>query len=270
VFRALQNFVGLRRARTCVTGAAPIPPKVFSFFRTIGVPLIEMYGQTETSGGILAHRLTDVRVGTVGEPLGAAELEVAPDGELLVRGPMVFEGYYKDQARTAETIVNGWLRTGDVVEVIAGHVRIVDRKKDVIITSGGKNLSPTEIESALKASPFIKEAIVIGDRRRYVAALIQIDFENVAKWAETRGLAFTTFKSLVEMPEVIALINGEVDAANAGLAPVEQVKRFHLLTKELDHDDDEVTATMKIRRANIESKFAAEIEALYSSRDLAA
>jgi long-chain acyl-CoA synthetase len=140
----------------------------------------------------------------------------------------------------------------------------------VIITSGGKNLSPSLIENAAKASPFIKECIVIGDTRKYVTALIQIDFDNVGKWAEQRGLAFTTFRSLVEHPAVFRLISQEIDNANDGLAPVEQVKRFHLLTKELDHDDGEVTATMKVRRASIRAKFAAEIEALYAPQSTAA
>jgi long-chain acyl-CoA synthetase len=150
------------------------------------------------------------------------------------------------------------------------QVRIIDRKKDVIITSGGKNLSPSEIENAVKASPYIKECIVIGDARKYVTALIQIDSENVAKWAEQQGLAFTTFRSLAENSAVVKLIDGEVREANEGLAPVEQVKKFTLLTKELDHDDGEVTATMKVRRASITSKFAAEIEALYRERETAA
>jgi len=270
VFRALLNFIGLRRSRICISGAAPIPPKVFRFFRILGVPLIELYGQTETSGGILGHRPDDVRTGTVGVPVPNAELTVAEDGELLVRGPMVFEGYYKNPAATQATIVDGWLHTGDVVTLVDGHFKIVDRKKDVIITSGGKNLSPSEIENAMKASPFIKECVVVGDGRKYVAALIQIDYENVGKWAEQKDIPFTTFRSLAEHPAVVGLIASEVEAANQGLAQVEQVKRFHLLTKELDHDDDEVTATMKIRRSNIYKKYEAEIAALYAEREMVA
>jgi long-chain acyl-CoA synthetase len=266
VFRALQNFVGLRRAEVCVTGAAPIPPKVFQFFRTMGLPLIEVYGQTESAGGITGHPLDKVQLGTVGAPNVGAEIRLAEDGELLVRGGMVFAGYYKAPDLTAQTVEDGWLHTGDVAEWREGQVKIVDRKKDVIITSGGKNLSPSEIENAAKASPYIKECIVIGDKRKYVAALVQIDFENVGKWAEQRRIAFTTFRSLAEHPAVGALIAEEVEAANAGLAPVEQIKKFHLLTKELDHDDGEVTATMKVRRASISEKFQAEIEALYADK----
>jgi long-chain acyl-CoA synthetase len=270
VFRPLQNFVGLRRTAMCVTGAAPIPPKVFMFFRTMGLPLIEVYGQTESSGGVTGQLADDVRLGTVGPPVDGAEVRIAPDGEVLVRGGQVFAGYYKDPELTRKTVIDGWLHTGDIAEWCDGHVKIVDRKKDVIITSGGKNLSPSQIENAVKASPFIRECIVIGDARRYVTALIQIDFENVGKWAEQRGLAFTTFRSLAEHPAVFRLISQEVDDANDGLAPVEQVKRFHLLTKELDHDDGEVTATMKVRRASVQTKFAAEIEALYAPQSTAA
>jgi long-chain acyl-CoA synthetase len=270
VFRALQNFIGLRRARVCVTGAAPIPAKIFVFFRTMGVPLIEVYGQTESAGGITGHPIDDVRLGTVGAANQGVELKIAPDGELLVRGDMVFAGYYKDPELTRATIVDGWLQTGDVGVMRDGHVKIVDRKKDVIITSGGKNLSPSEIENAVKASPFVKECIVIGEGRKFVTALIQVDYDNVGKWAEQKKIAFTTFRTLAENHAVRQLISEEIETANAGLAPVEQIKRFYLLTKELDHDDGEVTATMKVRRANIYSKFGTEIENLYRDRTTAA
>ena len=270
VFRALQNFAGVRRCNVCATGAAPIPPKVFTFFRTMGVPLIEIYGQTESAGGVTGHPQTNVILGTVGEVNPGAEVKIADDGEILIRGGMVFAGYYKAPELTAQTVIDGWLHTGDVGVMREGQVRIIDRKKDVIITSGGKNLSPSEIENAVKASPYIKECIVIGDGRKYVTALIQIDYENAAKWAEQKGLAFTTFRSLAENPAVVKLIDEEVREANEGLAPVEQVKKFTLLTKELDHDDGEVTATMKVRRASITQKFAAEIEALYRERETAA
>lgn len=269
VFRALQNFVGLRRCKVCVTGAAPIPPKVFQFFRTMGLPLIEVYGQTESAGGVTGHPLDKVQLGTVGAPNPGVEIKLGADGEVLVRGGMVFAGYYKAPELTAQTVVDGWLHTGDVAEWRDGQVKIVDRKKDVIITSGGKNLSPSEIENAAKASPFIKECIVIGDKRKYVVALIQIDYENAGKWAEQKGIAFTTFRSLAENPAVRAMIGAEVAKANESLAPVEQIKRFHLLTKELDHDDGEVTATMKVRRASIYAKFEAEIEGLYREREVA-
>jgi long-chain acyl-CoA synthetase len=205
------------------------------------------------------------------DPATGQEVPRGQQGELWTRSFMVMKGYYKMPEASATAIdADGWLHTGDIAEWCDGHVKIVDRKKDVIITSGGKNLSPSLIENAMKASPFVKECIVIGDARRYVTALIQIDFENVGKWAEQKGLAFTTFRSLAEHPAVFRLISQEVEKANEALAPVEQVKRFHLLAKELDHDDGEVTATMKVRRANIYTKFAAEIEALYAPQSTAA
>lgn len=263
VFRALQNYIGLRRVRVALTGAAPISPTLLHFFRTLGVPLVEVYGMTESSGMVLGQRLDDVRFGTVGQAVLGAQMRLSDQGELQVKGPVVFKGYYKNPEATASTIVDGWLHTGDVVELQDGHHRIVDRIKDIMITAGGKNLTPSSIENTMKASPFIKECVIIGEARKYVAALIQIDYETTAQWAELRSIAFTTFKSLVECAEVRELIQQEVDKGNATLAQVAQIRRFHLLTKELDHDDGEVTATMKVRRASIYKTYAAEIEALY-------
>lgn len=264
VFRALQNFVGLRRARLVLTGAAPISPKIVQYFRTIGLPLIEVYGATETSGVALAQRLDRLEPGSVGVPIPNAEVRIGEQGELQMRGETVFAGYYRNPEATAQAMRDGWLHTGDVVSQTDGQFRIVDRLKDIMITAGGKNLSPSEIENTMKSSPFIKECIVIGERRKFVSALIQIDAEIVGKWAEEQGLAYTTYRSLVENPRVVALIDSEVRAHNASLAQVAQVRKFHLLTKELDHDDDEVTATMKVRRANIFKKYDPEIEALYA------
>ena len=178
----------------------------------------------------------------------------------------MFAGYYKNPEATAAAIRDGWLHTGDVVTEIDGDVKIVDRLKDVMITSGGKNLTPSEIENCMKASPYIKECIVIGDGRHFVSALIQIDFETVGKWAERERLAFTNFRSLAEHPAVRDLISQQVDAGNARLAQVAQVRKFHLLAKELDHDDGEVTATMKVRRSSIYKAYEIEIEAMYGSR----
>ena len=263
VFRALQNFIGLRRAKVALTGAAPISPLIVRFFRTLGVPLIEVYGLTETSGMVTGQRLDALLPGAVGPAVQGAEVEIGPDGELLVRGEMVFEGYYRNEEATRASIRDGWLHTGDVARIEAGQVKIVDRLKDIMITAGGKNLSPSEIENTVKSSAFIKECIVIAEGRRYPAALIQIDAETVGKWAEENRVPFTNYKSLAENQQVRELIDDEVERANRQLAPVAQIKKFHLLTKELDHDDDEVTATMKVRRANIYRKYAAEIESLY-------
>ena len=264
MLRALQNFVGLRKVRFCFSAAAKVSPEVLRFFHDLGIRVKEGYGMTETTGLSFIHMDDDIRMGTVGKPIAGIEFAIAPDGELLKRGAPVFVGYYKNEEATRQTIIDGWLHTGDIAEMDQhGHVSIVDRKKDIIITSGGKNIAPSEIENALKVSPYIKEAIVIGEGRNFIAALIQIDFDNVGKWATDNHLAYTNFKNLAQNPEVTRLIQAEVDRVNAQFARVENVRKFLLLTKELDHDDDELTATMKVRRANIYQKFATEIEQVY-------
>ncbi|TWG39628.1 long-chain acyl-CoA synthetase [Acidovorax delafieldii] len=263
VFRALQNFIGLRNAHVALTGAAPIPPDVVRFFRVLGVPLIEVYGLTESTGMVTGHRLDHVVVGTVGVPTQGVEHRIADNGELQLRGDMVFAGYYKNPEATASSIVDGWLHTGDVVRESQGQIQIVDRLKDIMITAGGKNLTPSEIENTMKGSPFIKECIIVAEARKFVGALVMIDYETVGKWAEARRIPFTHFRSLVEHPEVRGLIDAEINQGNQRLAQVSQIRKFHLLTKELDHDDGEVTATMKVRRASIYKTYAAEIEALY-------
>ncbi len=263
ILRALQNFIGLREVRVALTGAAPIAPDVVRFFRTLGVPLIEVYGLTESSGMVTGHRLDDVVIGTVGPVTEGVEYRIADNGEFQIRGDMVFAGYYKSPEATAESIVDGWLHTGDVVREEAGQIRIVDRLKDIMITAGGKNITPSEIENTMKASPFIKECIIVADARKFVSALVMIDYETVGKWAEARRLAFTHFRSLVETPQVQQLIDEEIARGNAKLAQVAQIRKLHLLTKELDHDDGEVTATMKVRRASIYKAYADEIELMY-------
>lgn len=263
IFRALQNFIGLRNAHVALTGAAPIPPDVVRFFRVLGVPLIEVYGLTESTGMVTGHRLDHVVVGTVGVPTLGVEHRIADNGELQLRGDMVFAGYYKNPEATASSIVNGWLHTGDVVREEQGQIKIVDRLKDIMITAGGKNLTPSEIENTMKGSPFIKECIIVAEARKFVGALVMIDYETVGKWAEARRIPFTHYRSLVEHPEVRGLIDAEINQGNQRLAQVSQIRKFHLLTKELDHDDGEVTATMKVRRASIYKTYAAEIEALY-------
>ena len=264
VFRALQNYVGLRRCHIALTGAAPISSGILEFFRTIGVPLVEVYGQTESTGVATAQPLEDIRLGTVGRAVTGVEAILGEHDEILLKGGSMFQGYYKNDEATAKTLRDGWLHTGDVGEWQGDQLRIVDRLKDIMITAGGKNLSPTEIENTIKASPYIKECIVIGEARKYVSALIQIDFETVAKWAEQERVAYTTFRSLAEHEQVNALVQEEVNRGNDQLPQVAQVKRFHLLTKELDHDDDEVTATMKVRRSKIYEKYTEVIESLYA------
>jgi long-chain acyl-CoA synthetase len=271
VLRALNNFIGLRECRLALSGAAPIAPDMLRFFRALGVPIREGYGMTETAGVVTVQRSAASPVGTVGAAVPGVELRIAEDGELLVRGPTVFKGYYRNEAATAEAIdAQGWLHTGDVALTVPGpegdEIRIVDRKKDIMITAGGKNITPSEIENALKFSAYLKEAIVVADRRPFVAALIQIDFDTVGKWAEEEGLAYTHFRSLAEHPRVRDLVQAEVDRANARMPQVQQVRKFHLLVKELDHDDGEVTATLKVKRSSISQKYEAEIEAMYGGR----
>ncbi len=264
ILRALQNFIGLRRVKVALTGAAPIPPDVVRFFRTLGVPLVEVYGLTESSGMVTGHRPDDVVVGTVGPPTLGVEHRVAENGELLLRGDMVFAGYYKNDEATAQSLRDGWLHTGDVVrQEPNGHLRIVDRLKDIMITAGGKNLTPSEIENTMKGSPYIKECVIVAEGRKFVGALIQIDYETVGKWAEAQRIPFTNFRSLTEHAEVLKLIGDEVARGNGKLAQVSHIRRFHLLAKELDHDDGDVTATMKVRRSAIYRSYAAEIERLY-------
>jgi long-chain acyl-CoA synthetase len=207
-----------------------------------------------------------IRIGTVGKPLPEVELRVADDGEIVVRSPGVFKGYFRDDDATAETIdPDGWLHTGDVGELDAdGYLTITDRKKDIIITAGGKNISPSEIENKLKVSPYVREAIVIGDRRKYVSALIGIELDTVADWAGRRGVTFTTYGDLASKEQVRELIGGWVEQVNGELAQVEQVKRFTLLRKELDHEDGQLTATQKVKRAAISDEFSDEVEALYT------
>ncbi len=268
VMRSLQNYIGMRRCRVAYSAGAPIAPEVLRFFRRLGVPVRELYGLTESSGALTLQRSNASPIGSVGTPYPGIELALADDGEILVRGDVVFRGYFKNAAATAEAIDGeGWLHTGDVGRWIDGpdgpELKIVDRKKDIMITAGGKNITPSEIENALRASLFIKEAIVIADRRRFVAALIQIDFDSVSSWVEQRGLAYTNFRSLAELPAVRELVQHEVDLANAPMPQVQQVRKFHLLTKELDHDDGEVTATMKVRRKSVSERYADVIEGLY-------
>ncbi|MCD6150301.1 MAG: AMP-binding protein, partial [Deltaproteobacteria bacterium] len=261
----LQNYIGLRRARFCFSAAAKVSPKVLRFFHNIGIRVKEGYGMTECTGLSFIHMGDDIKLGTVGKALDIIEFKLSPEGELLKRGESIFIGYYKNEEATKNIIVDGWLHTGDIAALDEdGHIKIVDRKKDIIITSGGKNIAPSEIENSLTTSLFIKEAIVIGEGRNYLAALLQIDFDNVGKWAIDKNIPFTNFKNLSGLPEVNELIKAEVEIVNQQFARVENIRRFKLLTKELDHDDDEMTATMKVRRSNIYNKFADDIESLYS------
>ncbi len=268
LFRHLKKELGLMRTRLALSGAAPIAPEVLKYFHSLGIPVVEGWGMTEETGIGTVNRPGDIRLGTVGKPIPGVAIKIAEDGEILLKCNHVFVGYWKDPEATARTVQDGWLYTGDVGELDEeGRLKITDRKKEIIITSGGKNIAPSEIENRLKCSPYINEAVVIGDGRKYLTALIQIEYDNVAKWAQERGIAYTTFKSLAQNPQVVELIQGEVEGANKEFAQVETIKKFRLLHKELDHDDDELTATLKLRRKTVYKKFADVIEEMYRSRE---
>jgi long-chain acyl-CoA synthetase len=265
LYRPLRAKLGMSRVEGVLSGAAPIAPQVLEFFWTIGVPVREGYGQTENTAQGTITPAHDVRLGMVGRPVAGTELKIADDGEILTRGPGTFLGYFKDPDATAATIdAEGWLHTGDVGVLDAdGFLKITDRKKDIIITAGGKNISPSEIENKLKVSPFVREAIVIGDQRKYLTALIGIELDTVGSWAQHQRIGFTTYADLSSKEEVVALIGGWVNEVNAELAQVETIKRYALLPKELDQEDGEVTATQKVKRKAIEAEFATLIEEMY-------
>jgi len=264
VFRPLRNRLGLLQVRECVSGAAPLSKDIMKFFHSIGLMVKEAYGSTECTGVFSMPVGDDIEIGTTGKPIPGWEYKIASDGEILMKGPGVFTGYFRDEEATRQAKRDGWLYSGDIGEFDEkGNLKITDRKKEILITASGKNIAPSEIENRLKFSPFIKEAIIIGDRRPYLTALIQIDFDNVADWAQRQEIPFTTFKSLSRDPEVYKLIRGEVDKANKEMSRIESIKKFVLLEKELDRDDDELTATMKVRREMIEKKYGGLIESLY-------
>ncbi len=266
VYRSLKKKLGMQRCEQAISGSAPIAPEVLKFFMALGIPIYEGWGMTETTAVGTVNSDGEIRLGTIGKPIEDVEIELADDGEILVRSPGIFKGYFKNPEATAETIQpDGWMHTGDVAEWTEdGFLRIVDRKKDIIITAGGKNISPSEIENKLKISPFIKEAMVIGDRRKFLTALIGIEFDTVANWALRKDITFTTYRDLSEKPEVIQLIQRAVDEANEHFARVETVKKFVLIPKELDHEEGELTATQKIKRRVLSDQFSEMIEGMYA------
>ena len=265
LFRALRNSMGLLNGRIFVSGAAPMSQELMRVYHGIGIPVRECFGMTECTGISVIPQGNDFRAGQVGQAIPGIEIELAPDGEIMLKGDSVFKGYYGSPEQTADAFDGeGWLMTGDVGEFTdEGQLKIVDRKKDLIINAYGKNIAPSEIENKLKFSSFIKEGIVVGDGRKYLSALIQLELDNVSDWAQENRIAYTTYKSLAENTEVKKLIQGEVDGVNEQLARVEKIRKFTILTKELDQDDDEVTATMKVRRSAVEKKFTQIIDAMY-------
>jgi long-chain acyl-CoA synthetase len=267
VFRALQERIGLRRCWHAGSGAAPIAPEVLEFFTGIGVPVYELYGMTENAAVATGNFPGRMVLGTVGEPYPDIGFRLDEEtGEIQTKHPGVFAGYWNRPEQTAATFTeDGWLMTGDVGEWVGGsHVRIIDRIKDIIITAGGKNISPSEIENSLKTSPYVKEAMVIGDRRKFLSALIGIELDTVGDWALRRNIPYTTYRDLSEKPEVLELIQGVVNETNEKFARVESIREFRMIPKELDHEDGELTATQKIKRSAMEDAFGGLIEEMYA------
>jgi long-chain acyl-CoA synthetase len=259
----LKRQLGLERIRYAVCGAAPASPELFDYYNALGVPLREGYGQTESTGIIAIQRPDRPRRGYVGEPIPDLAVKIAEDGEVLVKGPNVFKGYFKDPELTAATIVDGWLHTGDVGAMDDGFLKILDRKKDIIITAGGKNITPAFIENKLKFSSYIQDAVVIGDRRKFITALILIDEDNVTKYAQDERVPFTTFADLTQNPEILKLIDAEVSKVNKTLSKVETIKKFALMPRRFYEEDGDVTPTKKVKRRFLEKRYADMIESLY-------
>lgn len=268
-FRALKDRIGMRKLRAAGSGAAPIAPDILQFFFGIGVPIYEIYGMTENSAVATSNRRGRVKIGTVGEPQDGTELKLDEEtGEILTRHPANFVGYWQKDDATRETLTeDGWLRTGDMGEWVDGtYVRIVDRIKDIIITAGGKNISPSEIENALKSSPYVKEAVIVGDKQPYLTALIGIELDTVANYAQKRRITFTTYRDLTEKPEIQTLMQKIIMDVNSKYARVEQVRKFRMIPKELDHEEGDLTATQKVKRNVMLSSFAHLVDDMYENR----
>jgi len=261
----VKRSMGLHRARGTATGAAPIAPDLIKWYMALGIDMREVYGQTENCGLATAMPVDRIKLGTVGIARPGTEVRISAEGEILLKGPHVFLGYYKNPTKTAETVIDGWLHTGDVgVMDDQGFVRITDRMKDIIITAGGKNVTPSEIENQLKFSPYISDAVVIGDKRKFLSCLVMIDHETVAQFAQERNVPFTNFASLCRTDEVQSLIGGEIDRVNRQLARVETIKKFRLIEQILTAEDEELTPTMKLKRAYVNRKYKDVIDAMYA------
>ncbi len=262
----VRKMMGIHRCRFLATGAAPISPDLIKWYLALGVPMLEGWGQTETSGGATAMPPDSIRLGTIGLACPFTAMKISPEGEILVRGDNVFMGYLNQPEKTAETIKNGWLHTGDVGSVDEeGFFKITDRMKDIIITAGGKNITPSELENQLKFSPYITDAVVIGDKRAYLTALIMIDQDNVEKFAQDNDIPFSNYVSLTRAKQVQELIGGEVERVNKQFARVEQIKQFRLIEQQLTAEDEELTPTMKLKRKFVHQKYAELIESMYRS-----
>ncbi len=266
VLKNIKKLLGLNNCRYALSGAAPISPDLINWYLSLGIDMREGWGMTETAGVGTAFYSREIKLGHVGRAVNDSEVRIAQDGEILFRGPGVFCGYLNKPEQTKETLIDGWLHTGDVGEIDNyGNLKITDRKKDIIITAGGKNISPSEIENELKFSPFISDAVVIGDKRKFLSCLIMIDEENVMKHAQDNDIPFSNFESLCKSEEIVTLIDDEVNKVNKKFASVEQVKKFSLIDIQLTAEDDELTPTMKLKRKFINQKYGDIIESMYQS-----
>jgi long-chain acyl-CoA synthetase len=266
VLNNVRKLIGIHRARFLVTGAAPIAPDLVRWYLSLGVPMLEVWGMTETCGAATGVPAQRIKPGSIGPAASYNEVRLDPaTGELLVRGPNIFMGYLNQPEKTAETIdKDGWLHTGDVgVMDEDGFFRITDRMKDIIITAGGKNVTPSELENELKFSPYITDAVVIGDQKPYLTVIIMIDQENVEKYAQDHDVPFSNYASLTRSSEVQALIQTELERVNKKFARVEQIKKFWLLDTQLSAEDEELTPTMKLKRKLVQQKYKTQIEAMY-------
>lgn len=267
VLANIRRMMGLDGVRWPLSGAAPISTTLLEWYWSIGVHVCDAYGQSECTGVSNVNTPEEFRIDRIGKPLPGTEVKIVDSGELLIRGPHVFSGYYKDAGQTQKTLNNGWLHTGDIGEEDEdGFFRITGRLKDLIITAGGKNISPSEIEKQLKRSLYIADAVVIGDARKYLTCLISADDEGIVLYAQDHHIPFTDYKSLCQSETIIALIAQEIESVNEHLAQVETIKRFRILDQKLDVEDEEVTSTLKLKRAFVAKKYKTWIDAMYDSR----
>ena len=252
------------KIRLAVSGAAPINPEILSFFDAAGVLVLEGWGMTETSTAATISSPEDFKVGTIGKPFPGCEIKIADDGEILVKGPNVFQGYYKNEEATRETIVDGWLHTGDIGEIDEdGFIKITGRKKDIIITAGGKNITPANLENEIKQHPLVSQCVVVGDRRPYLVALVTLDPEDAVAYAKEHGLP-EDLEQLAANEQVRKAIEDHVATINEKFARVEQVKKIAILPQDLSQESGELTPTLKVKRAVVTAKHEPEIEALYA------
>ncbi len=268
VFKMLKDHLGLRHLKRAYTGGAALGPEVFRFFHALGVNLKQIYGQTEASGISALHRDGDIKFQTVGPPVTGMEVKIADSGEILLKSEAIFAGYYNNEAATADTLVDGWLYSGDAGYFDEdGHLVVIDRASDVMTLPDGTKFSPQFIENKLKFSPYVREAVVFGGDWPFVTAMINIDLANAGKWAENHQVAYTTYTDLAQKAEIYQLVRQQVESANMDLPDAARIRRFLLLHKELDADDAELTRTRKVRRAYVAQRYDEIITALYGQQD---